>query len=110
MAYEDYLMMANYMDSVHGPAQCPYELRTGKKPDLLKIPVIPFDSVVMAHIPLDQQTTDGPCSILHYAVGTALGHLSGLILFNSRQSESSSGAHASCSELRPSLSHGLRTR
>ena len=40
--------------------------------------MIPFGSVVMAHVPLDQQTTDGPRSILHYAVGTSLG----LQLFN----------------------------
>ena len=45
--------------------------------------MIPFGSVVMAHVPLDQQTTDGPRSILQYAVGTSLGHLGGLRLFNS---------------------------
>ena len=36
----------------------------------------------MAHVPLAQQVTGGPKSILHYAVGTALGHLGGLRLFN----------------------------
>ena len=44
--------------------------------------MIPFGSIVMAHIPLDQQTTNGPKSIKTYAVGTALGHLGGLRLFN----------------------------
>ena len=39
-------------------------------------------SVVMAHVPLDQQTTDGPRSILHHAVGTAVGHQGGLRLYN----------------------------
>ena len=82
MAYEDYIMKANLMGSVHGPTQSPYELWTGKHPDVLKLPMIPFGSVVMAHVPLDQQTTDGPRSTLHYTVGTSLGHQGGLRLFN----------------------------
>ena len=82
MAYEDYIMKANFMGSVHGPMQCPYQLWTGKHPDALKLPMIPFGSVVMAHVPLDQQTTDGPRSVLHHAVGTSLGHLGGLRLLN----------------------------
>ena len=36
----------------------------------------------MEHVPLDQHATDGPRTILHHAVGTALGHLGGLQLFN----------------------------
>ena len=82
MAYTDYTMKANMMGSVHGPTACPYELWHGRKPDLLKLPMIPFGSVVMAHVPLDQQTTDRPRYILHYAVGTSLGHQGGLRLFN----------------------------
>ena len=82
MAYMDYVMKSNMMGSVHGPKESPYELWTGKHPDALKLPMIPFGSVVMAHVPLDQQTTDGPRSILHYAVGTSLGHQGGLQLFN----------------------------
>ena len=82
MAYEDYLMKANMMGSVHGPKESPYQLWTGRKPDLLKLPMIPFGSVVMAHVPLDQQTTDGPRSVLHHAVGTSLGHQGGLRLYN----------------------------
>ena len=82
LAYQDYIMKANMMGSVHGPAQSPYELWTGRKPDLVKLPMIPFGSAVMAHVPLAQQVTGGPKSILHYAVGTALGHLGGLRLFN----------------------------
>ena len=65
MAYEVYIMKANLMGSLHGPMQSPYELWTGKHPDVLKLPMVPFGSVVMAHIPLDQQTSDGPRSILH---------------------------------------------
>ena len=39
MAYEDYIHKANLMGSVHGPAACPYELWSGKKPDLLTFPM-----------------------------------------------------------------------
>ena len=38
LAYQDYIMKANMMGSVHGPAQSPYELWTGRKPDLVKLP------------------------------------------------------------------------
>ena len=48
MAYEDYIMKANFMGSVHGPCQCPYELWTGKHPDLITLPTIPFGSVRIA--------------------------------------------------------------
>ena len=82
MAYEDYIHKANLMGSVHGPSTCPYELWTGKKPDLLTLPMIPFGSVVMAHVPLTQQAVGSPKSILHYAVGTAMGHQGELRLFN----------------------------
>ena len=48
-------------------------------------PMIPFGSVVMAHVPLKLQATHGDRAILNYAVGTALRHIGakgGLILFN----------------------------
>ena len=40
IAFEDY--------TVHGPCQCPYELWTGKHPDLITLPTIPFGSVRIA--------------------------------------------------------------
>ena len=75
-------MKANFMGSLHGPKECPYELWTGKHPDLIKLPMIPFGSVVMAHVPKDLQTPSGPKSVRTYAVGTAPGHQGGLRLFN----------------------------
>ena len=54
-----------------------FQLWTGWKPDLLKLPMNPCGSVVMAHVLLDLHTTDGPWSILHPAVGTAVGHQGG---------------------------------
>ena len=82
MAYVDYIDKANLMGSVHGSTACPYELWTGEKPDLLTLPMIPFGSIVMAHVPVKQQSIGSPKSILHYVVGTAMGHQKGLRLFN----------------------------
>ena len=39
---------------------------------MLTMPMIPFASVVMAHVPLKQQNTHGDRAILNYAVVTAL--------------------------------------
>ena len=36
----------------------------------------------MAHVPLSQQEMGSPTSILHYAVGTSMGHRGGLRLWN----------------------------
>ena len=46
MAYEKNLMKANMVGCVHVPTECPYELRTGQMPDLLKLPTTLLDSVV----------------------------------------------------------------
>ena len=81
----DYAMKHKMCRSIHGPDSTPYEIWHGHKPDLLTMPMIPFVSVVMAHVPLTQQETHGDRTILNYAVGTALrnkGAKGGLILFN----------------------------
>ena len=82
MAYTVHIMKCNMIGSVHGPTACPYELWYGRKPDLLKLPMIPFGSAVMAHIPVAQQTVETGRSTLHYAVGTAQDHQDGLLLLN----------------------------
>jgi hypothetical protein len=50
--------------------------------DVLKIPIIPFGSIVVAHIPLQLQTKSGPRSTLTYCVGSASDYKGGLLLFN----------------------------
>ena len=70
------------MGSVNRPSQCSYELWTGKDSHLVKFPIIPFGSVVMAHILLDQHTVETGRSVLHYAEDTSLGHRGGLRLFD----------------------------
>ena len=81
-AYLDHIFKANLIGSIHGPLICPYEAWNHTKPDLQLLPMLPFGSIVMAHIPLAQQTALGPRSILHYSVGTSELHLGGLQLFN----------------------------
>ena len=73
-AYMDCVMKHNMCGSIHGPDFTPFELWHGHKPDLLTMPMIPFGSIVMAHVPLKQQDTHGDRAILNYAVGTALCH------------------------------------
>ena len=78
----NYVVKADFMGSMHGPIQCMYELWTGKHPDLIKLPMAPLRSVVMAHIPLDQQTVETDRSVLDYEVSTSLGNMGGLCLLN----------------------------
>ena len=82
LAYLDHIMKSNMVGSIHDTSPSPHELWYGKKPDLLTMPMIPFGSVVMAHVPVAQQTNDGPRSVLHYSVGTSILHQGGLKLFN----------------------------
>ena len=83
MANVDYIDKANLIGSFHGFTACPYKLWTGEEPDLLTLPMIPFGSVVMAHVPSTQQSIGRSKSIFHNAVGTAMWHnKGGLRLFN----------------------------
>ena len=81
-AYEDYLMKTNLIGSAHQEGPSPYQQWTGIKPDLKKLPILPFGAIVMAHIPLLQQETQGPRSSLTYVIGTSLKHRGGLLLYN----------------------------
>ena len=81
----DCVTQHNICGSLHGPDSTPYALWHGHKPDLDTMPMIPFGSVVMAHVPLKQQDTYGDRAILNYAVGVALRHKGakgGSILFS----------------------------
>ena len=82
LSYLDHFMKSIFLSSMHSCRVSPHELWYGKKPDLLTLPMIPFGSVVMAHVPVTQQTNDGPRSIIHYSVGTSLLHQGDLNLFN----------------------------
>lgn len=67
----------------HRISHCsPYFLWFGKPVDVQNIPIIPFGSIVMAHIPLELQTKNGPRSTTTYCVGSARVYKGGLLLFN----------------------------
>jgi hypothetical protein len=60
----------------------PYMLWFGKSVDVLSIPMVPFGSIVMGHIPLELQTKSGHRSVLTYCVGSATDYKGGLLLYN----------------------------
>jgi len=65
------------------PHISPHEMWEGKKLDLNSTPLIPFGSIVMAHIPLAlQQGTLGPRCFETVAVGAAPGHKGNIKLYN----------------------------
>jgi len=51
---------------------------------MLKFPMLPFGSIVMAHIPLSLQSAGSQRSEITYYVGTSLEHKKGLRLYNPR--------------------------
>ena len=46
--------------------------------------MLPFGSIVMAHIPLKLQSAGSQRAEVTYSVGTSLAHKKGLILYNPR--------------------------
>jgi len=81
-AVKDFIMHSNFNGSIHNTGISPFELWYGEKPDLNKYPMLPFGSIVMAHIPVSQQTAGSQRSQVTYCVGTSLAHKKGLILYN----------------------------
>ena len=60
-AHEYCIMQHNFIGSIHAePPISPYEQWYNEKPDLQKYPMLPFGSIVMAHIPLAKQAVGVP--------------------------------------------------
>jgi hypothetical protein len=81
-AYNDIILKSNILPIVHRPTTTPYELWHGSKLDLKDTQMLPFGSVVMAHIPLALQRSLGPRSVETFVVGCSLAHVGGLLLYN----------------------------
>jgi len=81
-AYNDIIMKSNILPTILRPTTTPYELWHGSKLDLKVTPMLPFGSVVMAHIPLALQRSLGPRSVETFVVGCSLAHVGGLLLYN----------------------------
>ena len=82
MALMDIITKWNIFPSIGTPNVSPYELWFGYKYNLNHNPIVPFGSVVYAHIPLDDQTAMSGRSIRTFHVGFAQGHKGGILLFN----------------------------
>ena len=63
MAYADMINKSNILVTSSRPDISPYELWYNKKLDFTKLPMLPFGSVVMAHIPLHNQFALGHRSV-----------------------------------------------
>ena len=59
-----------------------YRLWHGADPDMLNYPILPFGTVVMAHIPLHLQNKFSGAAVLTYYIGCAVDHYGGFMLWN----------------------------
>ena len=85
-AIKDFILHCNFNGSIHNTGISPFELWYGEKPDLIKYPMLPFGSIVMAHIPISQQTAGSLRSDVTYCVGTSIALKKDLILYNFNKS------------------------
>ena len=84
MAFTDTLFKINLHPRLSHPTTTPYETWHGRKMDLKSTPLIPFGTMVQAHVPLSLQTALSGRSFPTYAVGTCPNHRGGILLFNPR--------------------------
>eukprot|EP01035_Chromulina_nebulosa_P025306 gene25306-33026_t len=82
MAYDDMILKSNILVTSSRPDISPYELWYNTKLDFNNIPMLPFGSIVMAHIPVALQASLGYKSFKTVAIGTAITHRQGLLLYN----------------------------
>ena len=83
MAYKDVIMKSNILPMINS-FQTPYQLwnESPDPIDLKLLPMLPFGSIVMAHVPVHLQSTLHPKSIRMIAVGSSLMHQGGILLYN----------------------------
>ena len=82
MAFFDVIDKMNMSPKHDALTTTPYFEWHGRKPDLLRNPAIPFGSIVMAWIPLEDQTALSGRSIKTYYVGMSDSHKGGILLYN----------------------------
>ena len=82
MCFHDALIKYNTIPNHKNPTTTPYIQWYGKKFDLLNNPYLPFGTIVMAHIPLEQQTALSGRSFETYYVGCAPNFRGGILLFD----------------------------
>ena len=82
MAFYDCIFKSNLMPLSSDSKSTPYQRWFGKTFDLKSTPMVPFGTVIMAHLPLELQTTMSGRSFKTYCVGCAPGFKGGLTLYN----------------------------
>ena len=82
MAFHDVLSKMNIFSTTDNPSESPFFLWYGFKYNLIDNPCIPFGSVVMAHLPLKDQTALSGRCIRTYYIGIAPDHKGGILLYN----------------------------
>ncbi len=82
MAYHDAIMKYNITPPHRNPTTTPYELWHGEKYDILNNPLLPFGTIIMAHLPLSEQTTLSGRAFISYYVGCAPNYRGGILLYN----------------------------
>ena len=83
LAYNDIIMKSNLLPMLT-TTTTPYQLWTNSTDpiNLDLLPMIPFGTIVMAHVPVHLQSTLHPKSIRMIAVGSSLIHQGGILLYN----------------------------
>ena len=84
MAYHYCLFTMNLQPIPSLDNQCAHTLWEKKPLDLQNQPILPFGTIVMAHIPVKLQHALGGRSMETIAVGCAPGYKAGILLFNPR--------------------------
>jgi hypothetical protein len=82
MAYNDCIFKLNLMPVASQGGQCPYNKWESKPFNLDATLLLPFGTIVMAHIPVSQQHALGGKSIETFSVGCVPGCKGGILLMN----------------------------
>ena len=82
MAYMDCIFKRSLLPRRSLQGSSPFFEWHGRHINLHDTPIIPFGSIVMAHIPLSEQTNLGGRAFETYSVGCAPAHKGGVTLFN----------------------------
>ena len=82
MAYQDCQFKENLLPKPRLGHKSSFSMWYGHDFNLSTCPLLPFGSVVMAHVPVSQQVALGPRSFQTYAVGVAPGVKGGVRLYN----------------------------
>ena len=82
MALRDAVHKSNIQSKSRLSGASSYRLWHGIDPDTINHPILPFGTVVMAHVPLALQNTFSGAAVVTYYIGCAIDYHGGLLLWN----------------------------